>query len=69
MSSKRGGRREGAGRPRNVIERKRHSVNATQEEWAAIEAFVSLVRTDKKKCDEVLRNLCVDYSLSREIRR
>lgn len=61
MSSTRGGRREGAGRPRNLMERKRHSINATQEEWTVISKFVSLVRSDKKKCDEILKKMCADY--------
>ena len=64
-----GGRREGAGRPKNIVERKRHSVSATQEEWSAIEKFVGLVRSDREKCDEVLKVLEAGAPFSYDIRR
>lgn len=65
----RGGRREGAGRPKNIVERKRHSVNATLEEWSAIETFVELMRLDREKCDKVLKSLGAESSISYNIRR
>lgn len=62
----RGGRREGSGRPRSSIERERHSVSATPEEWSTIEKMVKLVRSDREKCNEVLASLGVNDAMSVE---
>lgn len=55
----RGGRREGAGRPRkqDKIQRKVHSIRAFDDEWELIQEFKNLVRKDKIKCNKIIKLL------------
>ena len=48
------GNRGGTGRPPTGIKPK-HTVSATDEEWAAIRQFISLVRSDIEKAKELLK--------------
>ena len=49
------GNRGGTGRPPTGIKPK-HTVSATDEEWAIIQQFITLVRNDIEKAKDLLEN-------------
>lgn len=50
MNSGRGGKREGAGRPKPLIPNKMRCMRLTDEEYAAIKDFLKKIRSDKNDC-------------------
>lgn len=57
----RGGKREGAGRPKkkeeDKLQRSAHAIRAFDDEWELIQKFVELVRKDKNKCEQAIKLL------------
>ena len=53
----RGGKRPNAGRPKSLESRERpqHQVRAFEEEWELIKIFATIVKTDIKKAEEILK--------------
>ena len=55
----RGGKREGAGRPKKEIStaRPQNQIRAYPEEWALIKRFAELVKSDRMKAENILNSL------------
>lgn len=54
MTEKWGGKREGAGRPRNERVRQGQNMRAHPEEWELIKEFARIVKKDYEKAKKML---------------
>lgn len=55
--AQRGGYRPGAGRKKLSVERERHFLSATAEEWTVIKAVADLVREDRANYSVIMQTV------------